>query len=1085
MYRDYYRLDSHQTRQVVDQERIGPAASQDVYLQPTPVALSRSPTAIMNADSFPDFSFPSACIEQNHMMSLPEIILDSPIAADFSRQADGLTDNGAYASHYLASMSAESGPFFLDQQAHRGSSLDVLENHNCGNHSPAENGLQECGTDELDLPISSRADGTDLGLKTSEDRVGAPPAWSELKTKAGKDLTARKTAPRTDYMTMLDKRLKRMEDRLIKVTPKSDLDTTAPVTRALVKPAILGGNTGNKPASKKRGAEEAFGSDLAAWAKASAEVKVVVGAVEMPFPKHGESLEENLLLQEGAGALPSKETQEHLAEVFFDSVYGQAYHLLHKPSYMRKLRNNSLPPVLILSVCAVASRFALQSSNSSATTKPFLRGEEWASHARDICTRRYEWPNITVLTCLLILGLHEFGTCQGGRSWALGGQAIRMAFALQLHRDLEYDPSRQGSKEPLSFIDRETRRRIMWACFLMDRFNSSGSDRPMFIKEESLQIQLPVKESYFQLDIPAKTELLDGSLPQSEATDESGVFSEREEHMDVAAYTIRAVAIWGRIVAYFYHGGRERDAYPSYDEKSTFMALVQQAEQLHHSLPDSLQYSSDNLHLHSTEKTASQFLLMHLSLQQNILFLHKAAVSPTSGSGDQDPPSDFLPQMRAKTLMAANRISEILRDGEKCSCTVTAPFAGYCAFFATSVHILEIFSGNSNTKTTAEMNAGINITYLRKAIRYWGMFHWMVENIRTQYRTALEASRSGNLCLQGLWAWPLLQHADWFNRYSHGVSDSDVAEPAAAWSREKGEDAVLGQRPELQPVQDFFASLASPSGTEGRAASQGSASKRKRSGDAVCSPKASNRTGEAVMNHVDAALPRILSQQGAAAASQHASVSPGDQTTAGTGPAVFSPAALAHVQTQLFCAMSPLSPGQAGTFHQHDLDQAGFYSVPHMPQVSCDGSNHAANAPQNIEQQQSFGAYVSTANGHPIMGSITSSWQTKDTANNKILDADQGAINMREAHFRGGSPMHQGQSGADVLDGYPGSNLPPGGWFMPLSMEPPQSQNVIFSGGAEPCRTVGNANAMDPFNTVLGSNGSVPHQIMDGLRHSL
>jgi hypothetical protein len=48
--------------------------------------------------------------------------------------------------------------------------------------------------------------------------------------------------------------------------------------------------------------------------------------------------EETKLLTEGAEALPSREIQEHLAEVFFDSLYGQAYHLLHKPSFMRKLR---------------------------------------------------------------------------------------------------------------------------------------------------------------------------------------------------------------------------------------------------------------------------------------------------------------------------------------------------------------------------------------------------------------------------------------------------------------------------------------------------------------------------------------------------------------------------------------------------------------------------------------------------------------------------------------------------------------------------------------------------------------------------
>ena len=95
-----------------------------------------------------------------------------------------------------------------------------------------------------------------------------------------------------------------------------------------------------------------------------------------------------------------------------------------------------------------------------------------------------------------------------------------MAFALQLHKDLGYDPLRPGVA--LSFTDREIRRRTMWACFLMDRFNSSGTDRPTFIKEETLRIPLPIKEKNFQLeDMPGLTENLQGEVPNSISADES------------------------------------------------------------------------------------------------------------------------------------------------------------------------------------------------------------------------------------------------------------------------------------------------------------------------------------------------------------------------------------------------------------------------------------------------------------------------------------------------------------------------------------------------------------------------------------
>lgn len=134
------------------------------------------------------------------------------------------------------------------------------------------------------------------GGKLKENKSDPAPAWSELKTKAGKErkrlplaciacrrkkircsgekpackhclrsripcvykVTTRKAAPRTDYMAMLDKRLKRMEDRIIKLVPKSEQDASAAnVVRGVVKPAIPGTLPTGKQTTKKRGAEEA------------------------------------------------------------------------------------------------------------------------------------------------------------------------------------------------------------------------------------------------------------------------------------------------------------------------------------------------------------------------------------------------------------------------------------------------------------------------------------------------------------------------------------------------------------------------------------------------------------------------------------------------------------------------------------------------------------------------------------------------------------------------------------------------------------------------------------------------------------
>ncbi|EGP92272.1 uncharacterized protein MYCGRDRAFT_66346, partial [Zymoseptoria tritici IPO323] len=681
-----------------------------------------------------------------------------------------------------------------------------------------------------------------------EGQDGFAPAWSELKTKAGKErkrlplaciacrrkkircsgekpackhclrsripcvykVTTRKAAPRTDYMAMLDKRLKRMEDRVIKVLPKEDLGLVNNTGRAVVKPALPPPPPKSAGPSKKRAAEQAFGDELNEWAAGQPSSNTTKTAAA---PAAGSTTktrdEEHNLLLEGADKLPSKEIQEHLAEVFFDYVYGQSYHLLHKPSFMRKLAQGSVPPVLALAVCAISARF---SNHPAVRTEPaFLRGESWASAARDIALRRYDTPNITILIVYLILGLHEFGTCQGGRSWMFGGMAQRMAYALQLHMDLDHDPKNraQSGSNALTFTDREIRRRTMWSCFLMDRFNSSGTDRPIFVGEQYIRAQLPVKESYYQMDITGPTEDLEGNVPNP-VEPGTGQTADAKENMGVAAYLIRLVSIWGKLINYLNLGGKERDQHPMWSAESQFSAIKRAVETWKDSLPPSLLNTPANLQNHASEKIANQYLFLHIVYNQILLFMNRFAL-PIPGARQplpKDIPDAFVAEASRTAFDAANQISALIRDAT--DHLVVAPFAGYCAFFSSTVHIHGAFSKNAALEASSKQNLAHNVKYLTKMKKYWGMFHFVTENLRDLYRRHADSARSGGTKTgrDGGGEHAIFQYGDWFDRYPHGVSGTDYEEPATAdVKKESGSDAVLGQKSNLQTVEEFFSKL--------------------------------------------------------------------------------------------------------------------------------------------------------------------------------------------------------------------------------------------------------------------------------------
>ncbi|KAH7143986.1 fungal-specific transcription factor domain-containing protein [Dactylonectria macrodidyma] len=1037
---------------------------------------SHDHAALMDASRFDNFTYPYPPI--THQQSLLSL-------ADQTNVAQPADSFSQHPSHSIPAMHAHGLAFGPGRSGHRSLSRDGSDAA-ADRNSPLANSLADSAADEFGLASHGRADGTDLGGKIKEDKSDATPAWSELKTKAGKErkrlplaciacrrkkircsgekpackhclrsripcvykVTTRKAAPRTDYMAMLDKRLKRMEERIIKVIPKSEQESTAAITRAVVKPAIPGTLPATKTASKKRGADEAFGPDLESWAKAPS--KAMINGDDRPNTLQVQEAEDNKLLHEGFENLPSKETQEHLAEVFFDNVYGQSYHLLHKPSYMRKLKNNTLPPVLILSVCAVAARFTSNPQFDSVTPQ-FARGEEWASHARDICTRRYEWPNITILTCLLILGLHEFGTCQGGRSWALGGQAIRMAFALQLHKDLESDDmGRNGKPNQMSFVDREIRRRIMWACFLMDRFNSSGTDRPMFIREESIQVPLPIHEKYFQMDMSAPTETIDGEVLHP-AVPNDGQLADAGGNMGVAGFMIRAVSIWGQIVIYMNQGGKELDSAAMWSPESQFAKLFNDAISFEAALPSLLKYSSDNAAIQTTEHTAPQFFFLHICIQHNILFLARSAVASCSPYREEVP-HGFLSEASRKMGNAANRISNLLTDIEELKLFVSTPFAGYCAFTSTTAHILSAVSPDDEIRTIAEANLATNIRYLHKMKRYWGMFHWMLEDVRAQYRNAIDGARAGNSVNDGTTGVSILQYGDWFNRYPHGLSDAEFMDPAISRKKDKGADGVLEADAELQSVEEFISTL-SPSqnndDTRAAMAKRRSISKKQGSAGALAGQHQleTRSSGDLGGQPTPDQIGTGQQQQ------RRFSAALGGQTSGATG---FSPLTVPHSQNPSYNnTMSPISPGNVAAFPHHAHMPAFF--PPDL--LAMNLAQQGNGALQPLERQLVFGGYSmdsvdgGLAGGQTLMDGVD--WDSIAAG----AQAGRGPQGRRGSVRNGMSGQAPGPvDGTSNFNGQDASSA----WFMPFNLEPPEiTQDMGFG--------VGN---VDPFAAMFNGGGS-------------
>ncbi|RGP76145.1 transcriptional regulatory [Fusarium longipes] len=226
---------------------------------------------------------------------------------------------------------------------------------------------------------------------------------------------------------------------------------------------------------------------------------------------------------------------------------------------------------------------------------------------------RTAMDTITVerVQAFLMLGVFEWS--QGHESsWMYVGVAIRMAKMMRL----ELDDQRMGLLENRASVPqqsrmrsaeiaiiRETRRRTMYSCFILDRLMGSGSSRTISTPIEALQIQLPCSEMAFDLSLEVYTGFLrvpEGSV-QPQINDDSTL-----------SQFVRLIEIWSEISIYSSGDGRLQESLPPWDRRSKFYDLRTQLDEFYDELPDTFTLSRQNYYRHDNHQAANTYVSLHM-----------------------------------------------------------------------------------------------------------------------------------------------------------------------------------------------------------------------------------------------------------------------------------------------------------------------------------------------------------------------------------------------------------------------------------------------------------------------------------------
>ncbi|KAG9232588.1 fungal-specific transcription factor domain-containing protein [Amylocarpus encephaloides] len=171
--------------------------------------------------------------------------------------------------------------------------------------------------------------------------------------------------------------------------------------------------------------------------------------------------------------------QDLLLDTYFTRCHGKPYFILDETTARQRIQLGLIPAQLLSAIHAVSARYTPHPNGYHAAIRS---SEDYALRAR--AELDIDDPSIDNLQTLLLLSMTFAAAGKGKKGYMMLVSGMGMAVALELHREFD-------AKCGFTPVEKEMRRRLFWACYVMDRFTASGSKRPSLLADKSILVKLP------------------------------------------------------------------------------------------------------------------------------------------------------------------------------------------------------------------------------------------------------------------------------------------------------------------------------------------------------------------------------------------------------------------------------------------------------------------------------------------------------------------------------------------------------------------------------------------------------------------
>lgn len=216
-----------------------------------------------------------------------------------------------------------------------------------------------------------------------------------------------------------------------------------------------------------------------------------------PFASNGKNSHNEILNTE---SLPGN-VHEYVS-AFFDYVAPyQANAFLHRGILSQQMRDEEASDTLLLAVCAISARFVDNAGGSSAATSS-TRSRGWActSACRLLFTH-----NVTLEKAMAALLLCKHAAYSGdfNQAFLMAAMANRFALKLRLFDEQRWaDDGGEADTRASAWVRHEQRRRVMFACYSVDRATATGLAELTFCPAASIRLPLPSEDFNFESVYP-------------------------------------------------------------------------------------------------------------------------------------------------------------------------------------------------------------------------------------------------------------------------------------------------------------------------------------------------------------------------------------------------------------------------------------------------------------------------------------------------------------------------------------------------------------------------------------------------------